>query len=202
MTPAPHPVPELIFARAEARSRPGERTDGCRLGLALEGGGMREVVSAGMVCALERLGLLEAFDAVYGSSSGAINGAFFVAGQTDYGIPLYWENIANRRFINYLRLASKTPVLSLEYLLEHVMVREKILDWQAVVGSPVPPICSRSGRVPATARCTGSSAVAGAWWQARRLDWPLPSRPCWDTTPATRAPRAGARWDSRRSLRP
>lgn len=99
---------------------------------------MRGVVSAGMLCALERLGLLGAFDAVYGVSSGAINGAFFVAGQTDYGIPLYWQDINNRRFINYLRLLSPAPVLSLEFLLEHVMVREKTLDWRAVVDSPVP----------------------------------------------------------------
>lgn len=133
-----HPVLRLLFARAEAGSRPGERTDDRKLGLAVEGGGMRGIVSAGMLCALERLGLLDAFDAVYGTSSGAINSAFFVARQTVYGIPLYWEHINNRRFINYLRLFSKTPVLSLEFLLEHVMVRRKILDWRAVVDSPVP----------------------------------------------------------------
>ena len=133
-----HPVPRLLFARAEAGTRPGARDDGCKLGLAVEGGGMRGIVSAGMLCALERLGLLGAFDAVYGTSSGAINSAFFVAGQTHYGIPLYWENINNTSFINYLRLFSKTPVLSLEFLLDNVMVRKKVLDWQAVVDSPVP----------------------------------------------------------------
>ncbi len=99
---------------------------------------MRGVVSAGMLCALERLDLLEAFDAVYGVSSGAINAAFFVARQTHLGIPLYWEDINNRKFIDYLRLFSKTPVLSLEFLLDHVMVRCKTLDWRAVVSSPVP----------------------------------------------------------------
>lgn len=98
---------------------------------------MRGVVSAGMACALERLGLLDAFDAVYGASAGAINGAFFVARQTLYGTPLYWEDINNRRFINYLRLVSKIPVLSLDFLLDHVMVREKVLDWRAVIDSPV-----------------------------------------------------------------
>jgi predicted patatin/cPLA2 family phospholipase len=133
-----HPVPKLLFARARARTRPGEHSDGCKLGLAVEGGGMRGIVSAGMLCALEQLDLLQAFDAVYGTSSGAINSAFFVAGQTHYGIPLYWEDINNRKFIDYLRLFSKTPVLSLEFLLEHVMVRRKRLDWQAVVCSTIP----------------------------------------------------------------
>lgn len=129
---------DLLFARAAEGSQPKQHSDDCKLGLAVEGGGMRGVVSAGMLCALERLGLTDCFDGVYGTSSGAINSAFFVARQTRYGIPLYWENINNRRFINYLRLFSKTPVLSLEFLLEHVMVREKILDWRAVVDSPVP----------------------------------------------------------------
>ncbi len=34
------------------------------------GGGMRGCVPAGMVCAIEQLGLRDAFDAVYGSSAG------------------------------------------------------------------------------------------------------------------------------------
>ena len=137
MTSHAHPVTRLLFARAEAGTRPGEHADGCKLGLAVEGGGMRGIVSAGMLCALERLELRDAFDADYGTSSGAINSAFFVAGQTHYGIPLYWQDINNRKFINYLRLFSKTPVLSLEFLLDHVMQREKVLDWRAVVASPL-----------------------------------------------------------------
>jgi predicted patatin/cPLA2 family phospholipase len=137
--PSPrHPVLDLLFARAASRSRPGRRQDDYKLGLAIEGGGMRGVVSAGMACALERLDLLEAFDAVYGASAGAVNGAFFVARQAVYGTPLYWENINNRRFINYLRLGSGNPVLSLDFLLGHVMVNEKTLDWQAALAGPVP----------------------------------------------------------------
>ncbi len=137
--PAPfHPVLSLLFARAASGSRPARRSDDCKLGLAIEGGGMRGVVSAGMVSALEQLDLVEAFDAVYGTSAGAVNGAFFVARQAVYGTPLYWENINNRRFINYFRLASRTPVLALDFLLDQVMTHEKILDWRATIGSPVP----------------------------------------------------------------
>ena len=66
-----HPVLELVLARGREGSRPGQRSDGAKLGLAIEGGGMRGVVTAGMVKALEQHGLLEAFDVVFGSSAGA-----------------------------------------------------------------------------------------------------------------------------------
>ena len=61
---------------------------------------MRGVVSAGMVSALEELGLTHAFDAVYGSSAGAINAAYFLAGQARLGTTIYYEDINNARFID------------------------------------------------------------------------------------------------------
>ena len=48
---------ELVLERARTGSRPGHRTDGCRLGLVVEGGGMRGCVSAGSLMALYQLGL-------------------------------------------------------------------------------------------------------------------------------------------------
>ena len=77
MTPAHRPVIDLIVRRALDGSKPGQREDGHKLGLAIEGGAMRGVVTAGMVTGLEMLGLRDAFDVVYGSSSGASNGAYF-----------------------------------------------------------------------------------------------------------------------------
>ena len=133
----PHPVIELLKARAREGSRPGQRRDDARLGLVIEGGCMRGVVSAGMLIALERLGLKSAFDAVYGSSAGAVNGAFFVSGQAEYGIPIYLEEINNARFIALGRSLIRRPVMSLSYLLDEVMVERRVLDWQAVIDSPV-----------------------------------------------------------------
>ena len=98
---------------------------------------MRGVVSAGMLKALEQLGLQNAFDAVYGSSAGAVNGSFFIAGQAEYGSPIYPEHINNARFISLWRSFTRRPVMSLSYLLDDVMVRRKILDWRAVLESPI-----------------------------------------------------------------
>ena len=98
---------------------------------------MRGVVSGGMLKALEHLDLLATFDAVYGSSAGAVNGAFFLASQATYGISIYFEDINNSSFISLGRSVTRRPVMSLSYLLEEVITRRKRLDWRAVLDSPV-----------------------------------------------------------------
>ena len=133
-----HPVLEAIVRRWELGSVPGQREDGLKIALAIEGGGMRGVVSAGMVTGLEYLGLLPAFDVIYGTSAGAFNGAFFIAGQAAYGTTIYYENINNLRFVNLLRPLVGKPAVSLEFLFEQVLINEKILDWERVVNSPIP----------------------------------------------------------------
>lgn len=42
---------------------------------------MRGCVSAGMIAAVSTLGLMDTFDAVYGSSAGSLIGAYAIAGQ-------------------------------------------------------------------------------------------------------------------------
>ena len=64
-------VRDLILHRARTGSRPRHRDDGATVALCIEGGGMRGVVSAGMVVAIEQLGILRAFDRIYGASAGA-----------------------------------------------------------------------------------------------------------------------------------
>jgi len=53
-----------------------ERPDRIKLNVVIEGGGMRGVISAGMALTLDELGLVPAFDAVYGASAGAITATF------------------------------------------------------------------------------------------------------------------------------
>ncbi|GAA1517960.1 patatin-like phospholipase family protein [Nocardioides humi] len=68
----------LVAALAERRasgSGPGQRSDGLRIALAIEGGGNRAAYSAGMALALDEAGLTRAFDDVYGTSGGALNAA-------------------------------------------------------------------------------------------------------------------------------
>lgn len=147
-----HSVLQAIAQRQNDGSVPGQRQDDFKIALAIEGGAMRGVVSAGMVAALEYLGLLPALDVIYGTSAGAINGAYFVAGQAAYGASIYYENINNSQFVSRLRPVFGDRLLSLEFLFEHVMVKEKPLDWRRVIDSkielvPVATSIRRAGAV-------------------------------------------------------
>jgi len=55
--------------------------DGNKIGLVVQGGNMRGIISGGALIGLESLGLTDVFDIVYGSSSGAINSTFFLTKQ-------------------------------------------------------------------------------------------------------------------------
>lgn len=109
-----------------------------RIALAVEGGAMRGVISAGMVWALEDLGLADAFDAVYGSSAGAINAAYFLAGQAGVGTRIYYEDINNSRFIDLSRMLVGRPVVNLGFLLDHVAVDRKPLNAARVLAAAGP----------------------------------------------------------------
>lgn len=99
---------------------------------------MRGVISAGMVWALEDLGLVEAFDAVYGSSAGAINAAYFLGGQAGVGTTIYYEDINNRHFIDLSRMIRGRPVVDLGYMLDYVAAERKPLNSSRVLSSASP----------------------------------------------------------------
>jgi predicted acylesterase/phospholipase RssA len=151
-----HPVVKLVHERKANSSKciEGPRPDGCRIALVVEGGGMRGCVSAGMVCALDYLGLRESIDVVYGSSAGSIVGAYFVAGQLPwFGPEIYYDKLttAGRNFIDTRRLLrslgfglldprlfkdvltrpnSGKPVLSLPFLVRQCLQESKPLNWE------------------------------------------------------------------------
>jgi predicted patatin/cPLA2 family phospholipase len=130
-------IRHLLYARVRRGSR-APHGDGARVALCVEGGAMRGVVSAGMVSALESLGLTGAFDAVYGSSAGAINAAYFLAGQARLGTTIYYEDINNHRFIDLRRALAGRPIVNLGYLMDEIVATRKPLDVSAVVSAPSP----------------------------------------------------------------
>jgi predicted patatin/cPLA2 family phospholipase len=130
------PVIDILRRRVAAGSRP-PHGDGVRIALAVEGGAMRGVVSAGMVSALEELGYGDAFDAVYGASAGAINAAYFLAGQARLGTTIYHQDINNRRFIDLARALRGRPIVDLGFLMD-VARHRKRLDAARVIGGATP----------------------------------------------------------------
>lgn len=99
---------------------------------------MRGVISAGMVSALEALGLVDAFDTVYGSSAGALNAAYFLAGQAARGTTIYYEDINTPRFIDLRRPLRNRPILDLDFLMTEVLRQRKRLDVDRVIAAPTP----------------------------------------------------------------
>ncbi|WP_255954842.1 patatin-like phospholipase family protein [Streptomyces odontomachi] len=133
-----HPVLEVLRARRASGSRPGQRDDGAKVALAVEGGGMRGVISAAMLTELEDYGFKDAFDVVYGCSSGGINGAYFLAGETWYPLSIYYDDLTTKKFVDFSRALRRLPILGLDYAFDHVMERVKPLDYEAVLRSEIP----------------------------------------------------------------
>lgn len=132
---APHPVVELLLERKRQGSQRGKRTDGRVLALAVEGGGLRGTVSAGMCIALEAAGLLDAVDVIYGTSSGALNGSFTTSGQAMLGATNY-EDSASRQLFNPLRLLVGRAPVNFDFLFDEVIRNRRPYDERAFWQGP------------------------------------------------------------------
>ncbi|TCJ94531.1 patatin-like phospholipase family protein [Nocardia alba] len=131
-TPGSATVAEVIQARREA----GSRADGNRLALVIEGGGSRGVYSSGMVQALEELGLAKIFDAVYGTSAGAINGAWLLCGRAATGMRSWTDPAIMRRVVDPVRIFRGRPVFDLHYLVHRVYDGIEPMDFPAILANP------------------------------------------------------------------
>jgi predicted patatin/cPLA2 family phospholipase len=115
---------------------PGARTDPHRLVLSVEGGGMRGTISAGMALALHELGVVSAFDAVYGSSAGALTGAWLLSSEPDrlrgWADPDYAKTL-----IRWSSLLRGRPVVDIRTLVEEVYQTEFPMDFASILASPI-----------------------------------------------------------------
>ena len=128
---------QVILDRLADGSKPGARGDDFTLALAIEGGGMRGVVSAGMLVALEQLGITGCVDLVVGSSAGALAGAFFVDGRAVKGSVLFYTELHEEPFLDRSRLLKREAALDLDYLVDTAAV-SRGLDFTAIATSPIP----------------------------------------------------------------
>jgi len=131
-----HQVLGALADRARAGSLPGHRDDGMRIALAIEGGGMRGTVSAGMALALHELGLVPSFDAVYGASAGAITGAWLLSSRPE-GLRGWAEPSYAKALIRWSALLRGRPVVDVRTLIEVVYQTEFPMDFASVLASPV-----------------------------------------------------------------
>ena len=134
--PVEHGVLRAVAERVHTGSRPGQRTDSLRIALAIEGGGMRGVITGGMALALHEQGLLSAFDCVYGSSSGAITGAWLLSSAPG-GLRGWTESAFARTLISRSNAFRGRPVVDVRNLIEHVYRYVFPLDFQSVLANPI-----------------------------------------------------------------
>ncbi|MDQ3403327.1 MAG: patatin family protein [Actinomycetota bacterium] len=124
-----HPVLELIRARSTGA------TDDHRFALAIEGGGSRGAYSGGMAAAIEDLGLSGCFDAVYGASAGALNGAWLLAGQAaNLGVRGWSDPEIMRRVTNPWRALRRGPVVDTKHLV-HAVYEAAPMDFAAILAN-------------------------------------------------------------------
>jgi predicted patatin/cPLA2 family phospholipase len=113
------------------------RADTHKVGLAVEGGTMRGIVSCSMLAALQEAGFGNTFDAVYGSSAGALNGAYFIAGSSWQAVSVYYEDLAGDHYIKLSRALVRRSVIDLGSIFDSVVDRAKPLNYEAVLQSPI-----------------------------------------------------------------
>src|ERR1700722_13678371 len=114
-------VLRVLRERLRAGSTPGNR-----------GGGMRGAVSAGMALALHELGLVPAFDAVYGASAGAITGAWLLSSRPE-GLIGWAEPDYAKELIRWRALLRGRPVVDIRALIEVVYQTRWPMDFESVL---------------------------------------------------------------------
>jgi predicted acylesterase/phospholipase RssA len=120
-------VADVIAARLA-----GHRDDGLVLGLAVDGGGMRGVISGAMLMGLKDIDVLRVFDRFYGTSSGALNLAQTLTGGSWPALSMYYEQLTEgfvRRSIRPGR-----PTLNMAHVRR--LIERDILMGSAVFSDP------------------------------------------------------------------
>jgi predicted patatin/cPLA2 family phospholipase len=133
---ARHRLADVLAERSENAGRPGHRADGHRVALAVEGGGMRGTVSAGMALALRELGLLPLFDAVYGASAGAISAAWLLSSRPE-GLRGWTEPAFARALIRKRNVLLGRPLVNVEQLVEVLYIKDFPLDYASVLANAI-----------------------------------------------------------------
>lgn len=156
-------VAEVLAARRAAGSRPGARTDAHRVALAIEGGGNRAAYSAGMCLAIDELGLTDCFDAVYGTSGGALNAAWLLTGEAQRWLPSWASpEVAAAGVTDPRRLLRGGPLVDLTVLVGHVYESLTPMDFEAILANPI------SFHPVATDARTGEPADLSSYLSDRR----------------------------------
>ncbi len=124
---------ENLIKRNDERNSGKLNADLIKTALVVQGGTLRSVASCGAAAALNDLGLTNAFDSVYGSSSGSVNAAYFLTEQATLGITVYTEDVNNRQFLNFFRF---WKIIDLEYFFNEIINDRKKHNTKRLISHP------------------------------------------------------------------
>lgn len=127
-----HAVLRVLRERVSGQECIKPSSDDIKIGLAVEGGGMRGIVSAAMLCAIEDTGFGQVFDAVYANSAGALNSTAFIAGSAWKSVALYCDGRLDKRFIDWRRMLQGRPMMDMNYLFKNVLEGEYAIDYEVL----------------------------------------------------------------------
>ena len=131
-------MPSTVLEVLAQRRATGDKNDGYKLGLVVEGGGMRGVITAGALAYLCDHDMLQFFDVGYGQSAGALNLCYAAAGRPWRGISVYYDHLATNRFIAYTRRAQKQPIMDLHLVRNEVITNLVPLSYSDTLAGPIP----------------------------------------------------------------
>lgn len=128
---------DVLAQRRATGSLPGARADRHRVALVIEGGGSRAAYSTGMIGVLHERDLVNCFDSVYGSSAGALNGAWLLCGRAPQAMDGWTVPGLMRRVMDTRRAARGRPVVDLDYLINELYTHLLPIDFAAVLAQPL-----------------------------------------------------------------
>lgn len=103
----------------------GSEIDDQRVGVILEGGALRGVLSCSYAMALKELLPSMHYFSIYGSSSGGLNAVYFATDQLDVARSIYIENATDKRCTNIMRFPN---VLNVDWLIDNWLFGTKAFD--------------------------------------------------------------------------
>ncbi len=90
-----------------------------------------------MTIAIEQLGLLPLFDAVYGSSAGALNAAWLLCGRAESTMHAWWDPSIMRATIDPRRALRRQPIVDTRFVVHTVYTEIMPMGFQEILDNAV-----------------------------------------------------------------
>ncbi len=113
-----------MFTNLDAITKDSTR----RFSVVVQGGGMRGVYSAGVLACFDQHDVQERLISVTGSSLGAMNAAYFLAGQPGM-VNIYTSLLSNKEFVNLARPRKK---IDIDYMVDVALHQKFPIDVEAL----------------------------------------------------------------------